>query len=134
MYNSGAREEEDSEGGACEGASISGQLPTLQWLRAHSFGWDTRVTFDAARAGHMELLLWTRAQTPPAPWHNSVSSMLARRSGPGAPAWAVADGCPWDAETCHAAVRHPRRAVLAWLRAHDCPCGSMLHDDGAGLP
>jgi hypothetical protein len=36
-------------------------------------------------------------------------------------AWAKANGCPWEASTCAAIVRHGDIAVLKWAREHDCP-------------
>ena len=35
--------------------------------------------------------------------------------------WARANGCPWDADTCVAAVDEQRHDVFLWARENDCP-------------
>ncbi|ATE82202.1 Ankyrin repeat domain containing protein [Pandoravirus salinus] len=37
-------------------------------------------------------------------------------------AWARANGCPWDARTCRAAVEHGNFEVFKWARDNGCPC------------
>ena len=40
-------------------------------------------------------------------------------------AWAKANGCPWNADTCHYAARGGHLAALQWAREHNCPWNTV---------
>ena len=77
-------------------AAESGSIETLEWLRSSSKGpprkercpWDVRVCAEAARHGHLELLVWARKRK-----------------------------CKWDERTCLLAAHSGHLHVLKWARS-----------------
>jgi len=55
----------------CAQAAKGGHLCVLQWARAQTppAPWDEGTCTAAAEGGHPELLQWGRVRTPPALWH-----------------------------------------------------------------
>ena len=60
-----------------QAAAGKGNLPMLQYLRAHNCPWTIDVCLAAAYGGHAELLQWARANG--APWHKAWCVDFARR-------------------------------------------------------
>jgi hypothetical protein len=79
----------------CEAAAAGGQLDALQCALELGCPWNLSTCTAAARAGHLAVLQWARAQQPP---------------------------CPWSERTCIAAAGGGHLAVLQWLRAQQPPC------------
>ena len=81
----------------CRAIADCGHLDVLQWARAQSppCDWDTTVCYSAAKNGHLEVLQWARAQSPP---------------------------CDWTSDVCSAAAGNGHLEVLQWARAQSPPC------------
>ena len=45
--------------------------------------------------------------------------------------WLRAEGCPWDSETCHIAVKEGHVEVLRWARKNGCPWKAGYRDFAA---
>ena len=63
--------------GPCAIAAANRQHATLQWLRApERIGgpcpWNAWTCSYAAAAGHLDMLIWARAQDPPCPWARHI--------------------------------------------------------------
>ena len=48
-------------------------------------------------------------------------------------AWAKANRCPWNSETCALAAKHERVEALQWAREHDCPCDEFRVHSPLGM-
>ena len=62
-----------------------------------------------------------RAETPPAAGVARVFKLVDFLGTAERLAWAKANGCPWDAETCCYAARGGNLEALKWARQHGCP-------------
>jgi len=113
----------------CEGAAQRGDMPMLQYLRAHGFHWDETVSAAMAWKGHQPVLEWARAQDPPCPWDASTCSSAAGNGHLELLRWARAQSppCPWDGGrgAINSAAEGGHVNVLAWGHAQavqDPPC------------
>jgi hypothetical protein len=109
----------------CEAAAQRGDLPMLQYLRAHGFHWDGTVSAAMAWGGHQPLLEWARAQDPPCPWDASTCETAAGNGHLELLQWARVQSppCPWDEGrgTVRSAAQRGHVPVLAWLHAQGVP-------------
>ena len=64
------------------------------WAREHDCPWDEFTCAFAAERGHLDVLMWARAQHPP---------------------------CPWDVYTCMCAAQSAPLEVLRWAMEHGAP-------------
>jgi len=108
----------------CKGAARGGHLALLRWARAQSppAPWDSSTCHGAARGGHLGLLQWARAQTPPAPWDASTCSGAASGGHLELLKWARLQSPPAPwGRTCWAAAGGGNLELLKWARAQAPP-------------
>ena len=115
------------EDAMCSEAANSGNLEMLQWLRARKpwpVPWDRWPMWYAAAQGHVHIILWARAQDPPAPWNFSACTIAAtcgqldslkclRSFDP---------PCEWTVDASAAAAERGIIDVLEWMRSQKPPC------------
>ena len=86
-----------------EAAADYGQVELVKWLCGEGgFAMDVRVMAWAAKGGNLELVQWLRAE-----------------------------GCRWDADTCHWAVDHGHEELLRWARENGCPWDAYTRNQAA---
>jgi hypothetical protein len=75
-------------------AAEGGHVPALEWMRAAGavFGADTCVA--AAGAGQLHVLEWLRSLSPPCPWDRWTVRRARARGHTAVADWALANGCP----------------------------------------
>ena len=95
----------------------------LQWLRARGCPWDEGTCGDAASNGHLEMLIWARANGCRG---TSGRQLCGAQRPPRGARWARARGCPWDADTCSEAAENSHLEVLQ-ARASGCPWTLRRH-------
>ena len=84
-------------------AARYGQVELVKWLCGEGgFAMDVRVMAWAAKGGNLELVQWLRAE-----------------------------GCRWDADTCHWAVDHGHEELLRWARENGCPWDAYTRNHAA---
>ena len=78
----------------------------------------------AAHGGHIDILQWLRAQTPPCPWEASAYSLAARGGHLDVMQWlrVQTPPCPWSEDVCVDAAARGHLDALMWLRAQKPPC------------
>jgi hypothetical protein len=103
----------------CAQAAKAGHLEILQWARANGCPWNEETCAGAARCGHLEVLQWARANG--CPWDEDTYADAAFGGHLEVLQWARANGCPWDKETCAGAASGGHLEVLQWARANGCP-------------
>eukprot|EP00601_Ochromonadales_sp_CCMP2298_P032076 CAMPEP_0173334492 /NCGR_PEP_ID=MMETSP1144-20121109/5463_1 /TAXON_ID=483371 /ORGANISM="non described non described, Strain CCMP2298" /LENGTH=197 /DNA_ID=CAMNT_0014279543 /DNA_START=859 /DNA_END=1448 /DNA_ORIENTATION=- len=81
----------------CEVVAGGGHLEVLQWSRAQrpAAPWGVKTVSAAARGGHLQVVEWLRAQEPP---------------------------CSWSINTCAAAAAGGQLEVMRWMRGQTPPC------------
>jgi len=89
-----------------------------------SVDWDSIVCTEAARQGHMQLLMWARSQNPPCFWNEDVCKFAAHNGRLDMLEWARSQEppCPWNALVCSSASKNGHMDVLKWLRSQKPPC------------
>lgn len=110
--------------GTCEGAAEKGHLNVLMWIRAQApdCPWGLTCTL-AATGGHLQLLQWARAQPHPAPWDEWTCASAAESGRLTMLQWLREQDppCPWNHYTCTGAVRGGHVEILQWAIEHGCP-------------
>jgi hypothetical protein len=141
----------------CEAAAYAGCLETLWWARnrcewgprvcalaaarghrafllgARKVGcpWDAWTCYEAARAGHFDLLRTIRHVYPPTeyakwtdwtlcPWDSWTCAAAALNGYADILAYAVHQGCPLSPIVCAYAARGGHLSILKWLHAIGC--------------
>ena len=75
----------------------------MKWLCGEGgFAMGEMVMAMAAQGGNLELVQWLRAE-----------------------------GCRWDADTCHWAVDHGHEELLRWARENGCPWDAYTRNQAA---
>ena len=96
------RENEDAWTMA-EAAAQYGHTELVKWLCGEGgFAMNERLMWNAAESGNLELVQWLRGE-----------------------------GCPWDWQTCKAAVQFGHLEVLRWARENGCPWYAPTRDRAA---
>jgi len=98
-------------------------LQPLQFLRAEGAEWDEETSEAAAKGGHLELLQWARAQTPPTTWDKRTGNGAAGCGQFAALKWARAQTpqAPLDLLLSLGAARNGHLEVLEWACAQSPP-------------
>jgi hypothetical protein len=104
-------------------AALSGDIPTLEWLKAKEFSFAEIACANAAKAGHLPALQWLRANG--CPW-NSRTCEFAISGHLHVLQWAVANGCPWSSNTLLTAKRYGRYKEFIWAKENGCPSNPSL--------
>jgi len=109
---------------ACAAAASGGHLQMLQWLRAQSppCPWNSHTCWEAAQRGHLHVLQWVRAQEPPCPWDDNLLEAAIFGEQVHVMAYLAEQGHAVAAEACDEAVRYGRLEALKWLRSRKPPC------------
>jgi len=76
--------------------------------------------------GHLQVLQWLRAQTPPCPWNESACAAAAQGGHFEVLQWLNMQGCSWDYETFHSAVTYGRFKMMSWLLLHEASPADAL--------
>lgn len=112
----------------CDESAYAGNLPMLQWARAHECDWDSNTCAYAAEGGNIEVLQWLRENG--CPWNEDTCSGASVGGHLEILKWARANGCPWDAYCIWECVaRNGHLHVMKWLRENNIPwyCDAYLY-------
>lgn len=78
------------------------------------------MTRYAAQTGQLEVLVWARAQEPPAPWSKAACFGAAAEGHLEVLQWLHQQQCPWNKAFCERiARRNGQLHVLHWLQSLD---------------
>ena len=121
----------------CLIAATRGHLELLQWASSVGYlqehiaegDYETGVSYvdvvdiicvHAAEAGHVHILKWLRAQSPPCPWGSDVCEMAARNGHLAVLQWALAQTppCPYRNMSYYAG-KGAHIEVQQWLQEND---------------
>jgi hypothetical protein len=116
----------------CERAAAAGDLPLLQYLRAHRCPWSETAACAAAAGGHLNVLRWMDEQGGPAARAGTFIALAAAGAGQvGVLAWlrGVAPGAVWGPRAARAAAEGGHLSVLAWAAAQVPPLPVDVQDE-----
>jgi len=114
----------------CERAAAAGDLPLLQYLRAHRCPWSESAAAAAAVGGHLAVLRWMDEQGGPAA--RAGTALAAAGAGQvGVLDWlrGVAPGAAWGPRAARAAAEGGHLSVLAWAAAQVPPLPVDVQDE-----
>lgn len=100
----------------CQVAAWHGQLPVLQWARAHDAPWDVYTCTWAARRGHLAVLQWARANG--AKWDAMTCEWAAKNGHLEVLQWAWSQHPPWSQHVRFGAVENNQQHVVEWIDAN----------------
>ena len=103
----------------CEFAAQGGHLEVLMWARANDCPWDEGTCWKAAEHGHLEVLQWARENG--CSWNWETCAHAAKGGHLEVLQWARANGCPWNSTTCAYAAKGGHLETLKWARENGCP-------------
>ena len=108
----------------CEFTALGGHLEVLMWARANDCPWNEDTCSSAACSGNLEVLRWARENG--CPWNERTCSSAAEGGHLETLMLARKNGCPWDERTCALAAEGGHLAVLMWARENGCPWNKEL--------
>ena len=106
----------------CVAAVQAGSLDVLDFLyhkERPTFPWDVTFCRFASIFGHLHVLKWARAQSPPCAFGAHVCMNAAYTNRLDILQWAKSQGCDWYLPECIAAARHSSIEMQEWLKSHD---------------
>ncbi|KAG5181337.1 hypothetical protein JKP88DRAFT_157952 [Tribonema minus] len=108
---------------ACAAAAAAGELPALQFLRAHGSSWNDTTFSEAAANGQIGVMEWLVNAGAPLMVCSAYRG-AARRGQRASLEWleaAFEDETPWDESIFAYAAESGDLALLHWLHEHECP-------------
>ena len=109
--------------GIAQGAARAGHLEMLKWTRENGCEDDANICTYAAASGQLEVLKW--AHDNGCTWDVQTCANAAASGQLEVLKWAHDNGCTWDAQTCANAAASGQLEVLKWARDNDCKWDSM---------
>jgi len=99
-------------------AARAGHLDCLVYARAQGHPWASRTVKDAAKYGHLGCLEYARSHG--CPWYGSVLRAAAARGHLDIVEYVLRSGCVRDRHATTEAARHGHLACLRAMRQHGC--------------
>jgi hypothetical protein len=100
-------------------AARNGNLNLMKHMKKHyNFRWSEMTCFEAAEAGHLEVLKWLFEDG--CPLKKKICETAAIRGHLDILKWARENGCHWDEETCSGAAKGGHLDILKWARENGC--------------
>lgn len=105
-------------------AAEGGHMDLLLWLKAQGCPLSVRVCELASKSNQLHILEWATSLDPPVPFSEKCCSWSAFWGHLRVLQWLREHGCPWDSDTCAWAAKGNQFEVLRWAHENGAEMGA----------